>query len=216
MVTQSNLGLGTNIVNISGEELSEAEKDVLSKGLKFIPTPKNIDKENTVKSVVDFRCKIKLQYFFRNQPRDSTREKLQFIEKSQWVPTDKMIPSEILENLDTLTKEIEDMPTIKDKPNLTNNQIGALRKLKNKTHLIIKKADKGSSTVIMRKVDYIHEAERELNHPKFDTKINKPIFPETSKKIAKIIKEITKSNYSSLDEMSVQVSSSEDNIYIYK
>ncbi len=173
--------------------MSRDEKEILSRGLKFIPNPTKFNIEPIIKDVEDFSRKIKLQYFFRNQSRRSIYQKLPFTEKSKWVPPEKMIPEEIKNNLASLTDKIKNVPTLKNKFNLTRNQMGALRNFKNKTHLIIKKADKGSATVLMKRENYIREAERQLSDSKFYTKLNQPIYPQTSEKIMTILNDLKKS-----------------------
>jgi hypothetical protein len=60
--------------------------------------------------------------------------------------------------LNEINENIDNLPECKDKPNFSFKQINALKQLKNKRHLIIKKADKGSACVIMNKDNYIDEA----------------------------------------------------------
>ena len=51
--------------------------------------------------------------------------------------------------------------------NLTNSSYKILADLANNESTVIKKADKGSNTVIMNKTDCINEAKRQLNDTKF-------------------------------------------------
>ena len=58
-------------------------------------------------------------------------------------------------------------PKSRQSQNLTKEEREAISALKNNPNIIIKKADKGSSLVIMNRTDYINEAERQLNDKKF-------------------------------------------------
>ncbi len=59
--------------------------------------------------------------------------------------------------------------------NLSKTEFLALRNLKNITHLVIKKADKGSAVVIMDRDQYLHEAYRQLNNPANYSKLCQPV-----------------------------------------
>ena len=51
--------------------------------------------------------------------------------------------------------------------NLSPEELEALKQLRNDNTIIIKKADKGSTVVLMNRDDYIAEVERQLNDTKF-------------------------------------------------
>ena len=178
-------------MNLSDEVLNVDELSILAKGLKFIPAPHEIDKDKINENVNEFDRKIKLSYFWAdremNNKFDENYVKSQFTEKSTWNPPAHTIPQKVHDIVSELKNEVNSLTTTRDKPNLTFRQCNALKNLKLKKHLIIKPADKGSACVIMNKVDYILEAERQLNNETFYKKIDEPIFPETSKKYDKIL-----------------------------
>ena len=53
-----------NVVNLSNRVLTPDEIQVLSRGLNFRPTPKNIDKFQLKKDLDEFGRRIKLKYYF--------------------------------------------------------------------------------------------------------------------------------------------------------
>ena len=57
-------------------------------------------------------------------------------------------------------------------PNLSPEELEALKQLRNDNTIVIKKADKGSTVVIMNRDDYIAEVERQLNDTKFYEKLD--------------------------------------------
>lgn len=180
------MGLGTSVVNLSSENLSDDEIAVLSKGLSFIPAPKSVDKNTISTSLKNFERKVKLNYFFYENDCNH-KEQVPFVEKSTWVPPDAKISNKVHDVLADLNNKFDNITITKDKSNLTFPQINALKNLKNKKHLVIKKADKGSSCVVMDKINYVKEAERQLNNETFYKKIEEPIYPETSKKYRSIL-----------------------------
>ena len=52
-------------------------------------------------------------------------------------------------------------------PNLSPEELEALKQLRSDNSLVIKKADKGSTVVIINRDDYIAKVERQLNNSKF-------------------------------------------------
>jgi len=121
--------------------------------------------------VGDLERKVKLQYFFRQLNKNS--DKLPFTENSNWIPPDKFMTSEIHTKLAELRSEVLNLNILKDKQNLSFEEKSALQNLKSNDKLVIKKADKGSATVIMYKSDYIRESERQLNNSNHYRKISR-------------------------------------------
>ena len=190
-IPEPNLGLGTSVVNLSSEKLNKDEISILSKGLSFIPAPQNVNKSTITESIKAFERRIKLDYFFSDNDIDH-REKLPFTHKSTWNPPDAKISNKVHNILADLNNKIENVSVTKDQSNISFGQINALKTLKNKKHLVIKKADKGPSCVIMDKTNYILEAERQLNNESFYKRIEEPIYPETSKKYKVILNSMMK------------------------
>ena len=51
--------------------------------------------------------------------------------------------------------------------NLTPAEKGAIQELKERNDIVIKQADKGSAVVVMDKVDYLEEANKQLTDERF-------------------------------------------------
>ena len=202
---EPNIGLGTSVVNLSNEHLSEDEISVLSRGLTFVPTPQVSNLDSIKTSVNNFHRKLKLQYFFAEKARtsqydnDYTREP--FTEPSGWEPPDQLIPAKVHEVLQQTQERVEQLVPSRDKSNLSVRQVGALKVLKNKKHLVIKKADKGSACVVMNKTDYVLEANRQLENVSHYKKIDKPIYPETALKYRKILANLESKGFISTKQM---------------
>lgn len=73
------------------------------------------------------------------------------------------------------------------KSNISKFELAALSQLKNNENIVLKPADKGSAVVIMDRQDYIWEGLRQLNDPKYYTKLDSPIYKDTVPIIEKII-----------------------------
>lgn len=188
---EPNIGLGTSVVNLSDDKLSEDEISVLSKGLTFVPTPQVGNLEAIKASVNEFNRKLKCKFFFgvvgqlSRYDGDYIRE--EFTEPSAWEPPDQRISAKVHEVVEEINERVGSLQPSRDKNNLSFRQVSALKNLKAKKHLVIKKADKGSACVVMNKTDYVQEAHRQLDNGCHYTKIEEPIYPQTSLKYKKIL-----------------------------
>ena len=83
--------------------------------------------------------------------------------KSDWKPpVQKSVALEsYLENVKIQLAEIK---PIKPKTNMSHNEYKALTELKKNTNIVLKKADKGTTTVIMNKCDKMQEAQIQLDN----------------------------------------------------
>ena len=116
-----------NILNLSNYTLSSSQKHILNKGLKFIPTPHTISKQNIIQSTAEFSRRLKLADFFEWLPHT---EKLPFQAKSDWVPPDEDIDPEVLNCITQHTQQIIQLKPVKDKSNITQTDIKAIKSLK--------------------------------------------------------------------------------------
>ena len=77
-----------NMVNLSRKELSAEDISLLSKGLKFSPTPTDIDKAKLKEDLEAFKRRMRLRWHFRDNEdsfsEDNNENKLRI--KSSWQP----------------------------------------------------------------------------------------------------------------------------------
>ena len=151
--------ISPNVVNLSGRHLSKAEISLLSKGLKFIPTPRNIDRVALKEDLEAFGRKLRLAWHFRNEERSF--ESNPFRKKSKFNPKGKDAAIELY--LSRLEEEILAIDTNLKYSNLTKEERNAIYTLRDDNSIIIKEADKGSAVVVWDKCDYLAEASEQLN-----------------------------------------------------
>ena len=84
-------------------------------------------------------------------------------------------------------KKVADMNVYTNHQNLSAMERRALNKLRKNQTIVKKPADKGSATVILSRENYIREAHRQLNNPKYYKKLDKAIWPENCKRFNAII-----------------------------
>ena len=147
-----------NVVNLSRRNLSTAEISLLSKGLKFVPTPTYVDRAVLKAELEAFGRKLRLKWHFRNSESTSTINP--FRRKSKFNP--KGADTAIEMYLSCLEEEILNLDTNLKYSNLSREERSALQDLRNDSSIIIKEADKGSAVVVWDRLDYISEAERQL------------------------------------------------------
>ena len=153
-----------NVVNLSRKELSAEDISLLSKGLKFSPTPTDIDKAKLKEDLEAFKRRMRLRWHSKDN-EDSISEdnnENKFRIKSSWQPP-KDDP--VLENyLSLLEKEVMSVsPEGKNFSNLSPSEQLSLKQLKSDRNIVIKEADKGSAVVVWDRGDYISEANRQLD-----------------------------------------------------
>ena len=173
--------------------LNPAETSLLSKGFKFIPTPKNIKIQEIREAISELNRKIKVQYAVDKLNIQSTP--VPFIEKSGWTPHSALLHPELLEHLDQLNMlkhSITEQPEIS---NLTQSETSALVNLKKRSDLVFKPADKGGQVVIMNREDYVQEGIRQLAVPHHYRELEAPIFETTKIRIKEILADLKRSNH---------------------
>ncbi|XP_061190260.1 uncharacterized protein LOC133198133 [Saccostrea echinata] len=159
------------VLNRSSVPLSESETSLLSKGLNFCPTPHEIDEKQP-------------------QLHDLEEHKL-YRPKSDWEPAPGKCGA--LESyIDAVESDIEKLLSMPDKApdNLSKEERSALQSLKNRDDIVIKKADKGSTVVVLDKETYMAEAHRQLSDERFYKKLGSDPTKEFSTAITKTLDEI--------------------------
>ena len=166
---------------------SEAQLEVLNRGLTFVPTL-DLDRGQSVQLQMDLQTyhrRLRLAAYYKS---GGTQEPVPFLPQSDWTPTLDKLPREVrlLEE-----KDMRDfgrrVRTQRDRPNLSEGEVTALKELANNKKIVIKKADKGSVVVVLGRDQYVSEARRQLDNQTYYRKLDKPIFPETIPMVHNII-----------------------------
>ena len=169
-----------NVINLSKRNLSKDEISLLSKGLKFVPTPRHINKAKIKEELEIFGRKLRLMWHFRNDEREFTTNL--FKKKSKFNPRNKDPVIEIY--LSRLEDEIMSLQDNLRYNNLTKGERNAMFALRDDTSIIIKEADKGSGVVVWDRDDYLQEAENQLK----DKEVYKELKGDVESPIIKIVK----------------------------
>ena len=101
-----------------------------------------------------------------------------------------------LENVKTQLAEIK---ITNPKNNLSRSEVKALKELKNNPAINLKKADKGTTTVIMNKADKIYEAKVQLDNRKPYERLKAPMVKTTQEKVNDLINQLHQGEH--IDDM---------------
>ena len=156
------------IVNLTNHELESPLKSMLSKGLKFIPTPDKTCLKTIVNSFKQFRRSMYIHYHFRNASNDHPNP---FKTTNTWKPPLPDNPNllsyicSVAESINhTFNHNFHDQLT----SNLTEEETNFLATYDiHKQKYVIKPADKGGAIVIWSTTDYEKEALSQLNDNKY-------------------------------------------------
>ncbi|KAJ8044002.1 hypothetical protein HOLleu_11336 [Holothuria leucospilota] len=160
----------TGVFNVSDLTLTKTEESLLSKGLKFCPTPLALDKLSLQKDLDAFKRRLRLFEYFNagiDKTSDTHGTEVQKIKnKSTWTPRegrDKFLDC----FLEAVQKDIDSFqPSKYVKDNLSKVEREALRNLKNNENIVIKPEDKGPAFVTQNTSTYVHTAMLDLNNKK--------------------------------------------------
>jgi len=133
-----------NVFNLSKRQLSTSEISLLSKGLKFVPTPNFVNRAILKEELEIFGRKLRLKWHFRNQEGPGTFNP--FRPKSKFNPKGKDAAIEMY--LSRLEEEMLAIDTKLSYSNLTREERNAIKSLKDDPSIVIKEADKGSAVVV--------------------------------------------------------------------
>ena len=134
MVTRKTFYMRTKL---SSDELSDVEKSVLCKGLNFSVKPNSIEYSEFL---------LPFELLFRDVKRENLGSKDLSLMKARL--------------LDTALSSYESFSSDQSpSQNLTASELKALRQLPKNKNIVIQKADKGNTIVILDKISYISATE---------------------------------------------------------
>ena len=165
------------VINLSGSVLTDDEHSILSKGLNFCPILPGTNKSIIFKEVDDLKRQLSLKVHFKKQNEEKNNPyKSTILDKivrrdreNPWQPPHENCISAYT---DAIKDEIQNNRPQPLKPNITKSEYEALMNLSNRTDIVIKKADKGSATVVCSSDWYENEALRQLSDTSFYKKVD--------------------------------------------
>ncbi|CAG2193652.1 unnamed protein product [Mytilus edulis] len=193
----------------SRENLTNYEILVLAKGLKFIPSPDvKYIKQNLLRDFDELGRKMRCKYHFSDKTNADTNHPFRI--KSGFKPS---LANNTIENYLFATKmEICRLKINKVRNNLSKHERAALKTLRSNNNIIIKKADKNSSTVVLDKNLYIKQTLNFLNNSICYEQIHEFNTNKISETIQKMIKQLHKKEY--IDDITYKYLANNANIRV--
>ena len=156
--------------------LSDSERSVLAKGLKFVSSPGSLNLFSVKTDTEQFFRRLRLKALFHDQSSVSNKNVFETIshKKSSWSPDD-------LWSLDLFIRQcrhdIDQLATFRPKrpSNLFNPEFEALKSLRARNDIVIKPADKGGALVVWRADLHRTEARRQLSDTTFYSRVDKDL-----------------------------------------
>ena len=131
-----------------------------------------------------------LKYIFHKE----NKEPHPFHVKSDWnPPVQKSVALESY--LESVKIQLAEIKPIKPKNNLSHNEYKALTELKKNTNIVLKKADKGTTTVIMSKCDKIQDAQTQINNSQHYKPLRNLMTVETSQRVHELVAQLHQNNF---------------------
>ena len=165
--------VSSSVVNLSRQNITSTEIELLEKGLSFVPTPEKIDKWQVKKDLEKLGRDIRLKMHYLKVPSSWTS----LIRDTQL----EMCLSELEEEILKIDE------TGQNYPNLTKVEREALQDLMYDKNIVIKPADKGSSIVIWDKQDYLKECQLQLGNKSVYEEVERDLLQDVMQKIRNTI-----------------------------
>ena len=158
--------------------LSEAERSVLSKGLKFVPSLSCMNKFTLLKDCSRFFRRIRWTAELGHPPKNQAAFSNDIFTRLFKKPSFREPPRTNFEVEYFIKKCSNDIQNLKLRPlfysNLSREERLALQQLRKRDDLVIKPADKGGAVVVWRRDLYIAEAQRQLQNPSHYKLLDEP------------------------------------------
>lgn len=189
--TKAIKNIKVKIINMSSISLSSPQIRILSKGLKFTPTPVS-NLTELEKDIDEFCRKLRLkEYFYEDETVRETNDDISLARnKSNFHPKrnrDKTLDT-CIDSLQKASKNLKSFSVPTAKENLTHSERRALKQLKQNRNIIIKEADKGGTVCVMDRTFYAEKIHQMLDDSSTYTRIKDDQISPTINKIKHLIK----------------------------
>ena len=185
--------VSSNVFNLSKRVLSDAEISVLSKGLKFSPTPRELDRSQIKQDLEAFGRRLRLKWMYRQSTDTPNPDPTHFKPPSKFIPKGSDVAIEMY--LSLLEEQLMSISASgSNHSNLTLSEQEALRNLQADNSIVIKPADKGSGVVVWDREDYLKEAENHLSDDSTYSVCNEDPLQELQSLISRVLKDVRSRN----------------------
>ena len=184
------------VLNLSDRRLSDDDFILLGKGLSFCPKTKRHDKIKLAEELFKYTRRMRLKeffFFFEPDKNKDNYSQLPFFNRKQSSFTPPNGRDVYLDfYIEAISQEILHSDfNGKRHSNISKSEFASLRSLSRDDSIVIKRADKSGTIVIMKKSDYIAEVERQLHNSNYYEKLESDPSEEVKSKIVNCIDELS-------------------------
>jgi len=200
-----------SVINLSNRVLTLDEISILSRGLKFCPTPACPDPGQGKEDLDQLHRRLRLKSFFEELPKDD-RETLSETEKrklredpnlnsqvafkhtkfkrpSTW--RGPIGPTHLEAYIASNERDYNNRPVYRPpmRQNTTKIEKQALRSISLDTSIVCKPADKGASIVVMNRLDYLREGYKQLSDSRFYRYMEEDLTQKHTKEVNDLVED---------------------------
>ncbi|XP_052212044.1 uncharacterized protein LOC127831095 [Dreissena polymorpha] len=182
------------VTNLSKKQLTASQIRVLSKGLKFVPTRRVVDKGKLLTDFTAWERRMRLREYFYSEERDGHPNQEKPYRKktpSTWTPKagrDKWLDAYIKAVKDDIIKGLKRRFQL----NMSKSEEYALKELLNDDEIVIRPADKGSGIVVMDSTDYIQKLKGEISDSDTYAEVTDDKTKSVQNKVKKVVDNLYK------------------------
>ena len=175
--------------------LSDSERSVLSKGLKFVPLRPTTDHYSTLQDLHRFHRGLRLKLHFHHRdgselPPDSSMFAKFSNRKHDWTPKPGASNALDLYIKNTLHDIGHLHPKRLGHSNMSQSEFRALAHLRRRDDIVIKPADKGGAIVVWSKELYLKEGHNQLLNTRFYRAASTDVTLSNNKQVRTVIKNL--------------------------
>ena len=194
-----------SVINLSTRKLSTDEMSILSRGLKFCPTPPCPDPGQGREDLDKLHRRLRLKSHFvpsqntstatvfnRNDPNLFSSKAFshhKFKKPSTWRGPIGPATLEAYIASNEMDYNLRPSYTPPQRQNISPGERKALRSLTQDRSIVIKPADKGSSIVVLNRLDYLREGYKQLSDDKFYKRMNEDLTVKHVKEVNDLIED---------------------------
>ena len=180
-----------SVTNLSNHKLTKAQKSLLEKGLKFIPSRNKIDKLKLLSDLAEWERRMRLhEYFYEKEnnhdENQDVRDKFRVKTKKHFTP-DAGRDRHLDLYIELVKNDIVDNLKRSGSLNISKDEQQAFYDLLHNKDIVIRPADKGSGIVVVNRGDYIRSLEEEMEKSSSYSETKENLVDQGYKKVKKLV-----------------------------
>ena len=184
----------TSVTNLSQHNLTGPQISLLEKGLKFISGKHQVNRIKLLADLSEWERRMRLAEYFYDDGQDNNvqqeeRDKFKLKKKSTFTPESGRDKSLDL-YIELVKEDVVANMKRSSKLNISEEENAAFYELLHNKDIVIRPADKGSGIVVVDKIDYITQLQKEIEGSKSYEKTESDKTEDIHKKVKKLVNKL--------------------------